>query len=492
MADTYKASYYNLVVGHGHYKLLFNGVTSGLMRLPPDIASDLEPFLGPPRSRAAGQGRSAWVAPSFRRKELPSRIQQLLPDLLRGRFFVKSDENELAHLKDRFEYFQQRDPFLVTITTTMDCNLGCYYCYEDKSKSYLSREGCDAILDWIKEQIRAKGHERLYTDWYGGEPMLNQEAIEYFSNQAIEYCDAEGVGYSSAMISNGTLWPDDAKGFVERARIRHVQFTFDGPRQHHDRRRRYVVADERSPSSFDEIVKTVDRVLRAARIYLRINVDPGSAPDVMSLVEFFKEHGWLERGVRIYPYLAMIGPMTEHCSFLGKSKRMRDFSAEFDTLNNEFQLAISRHIDPRGIQHLQYYPMTVKLNCAAVGANSVVFGPDGYMYKCGLDVGQHHLAHDQLPLANEVTPPVGLSGDLPTVRRAPGRNSAHPWDRYDPFSHERCSECQYLPICLGGCPKTHFEKNDFYLEQQSKYWESNIDTVLRTYHDTTAAHHASD
>lgn len=33
--------------------------------------------------------------------------------------------------------------------------------------------------------------------------------------------------------------------------------------------------------------------------------------------------------------------------------------------------------------------------------------------------------------------------------------------------------------------RLHFEKNEFYLEQQSKYWEDNFDVVVRTYYETT-------
>ncbi len=37
-----------------------------------------------------------------------------------------------------------------------------------------------------ERQVAAKGHRKLYTDWYGGEPMLNREAIEYFTPRALE------------------------------------------------------------------------------------------------------------------------------------------------------------------------------------------------------------------------------------------------------------------------------------------------------------------
>ena len=481
MADRFKPSYYTRAVSYGDWTLLFNGVSSGLVRLPKDIGDELVPFLGPRRPRDAGTGLARWNPLPFSIEDLPNNLRELFPELLRGRFFIPELDDEVQHLRERMQFYKKNEPFLVTITTTLDCNFDCYYCYEEKSPTYLSRERCDDILDWIKGQIKAKGHEKLYTDWYGGEPMLNRDAIEYFSQKAIEYCDENGIGYSSAMISNGTLWPDDANMFVFKNRIRHVQFTLDGPPQFHDKRRRFDAVGS-TADSFAVVSKTITRLLGATRIYLRINVDPAIGRSVLSMPEYFKDQGWLEPGCQVYPYLASIGPMTEHCGFVGESPKFRSFQNEFDGLNHDFQRALSRYIDPRSIQHLQYYPMTVKMNCAAVGENSVVFGPDGMMYKCGLDVGHAAKAFAALPGRSDETGKLG--GPFVILNTLSSGSAAHPYEEYDPFAHERCSQCQYLPICMGGCPKTQFENNEFYLKQQSAYWEENFEAILRTYADS--------
>jgi uncharacterized protein len=487
MSIKYKPSFYNLMVSHGPWTLLFNGVTSGLMRLPKDISDDLLPFLGHKKSRDAGEGLREWNYDSFVVEDLPPSIASIFDELVRGRFFVPSNEDESVHLKERYNYYRKNDPFLVTITTTLDCNLGCYYCYENKTKAYLTRQGCDRIYDWVVSKIQTENHKRIYTDWYGGEPMLNQEAIEYFSSRIINYCDANRIEYSSSMISNGTMWPEEAEEFVARTRIRHVQFTLDGPREHHNKRRNYGSAQPSRVGSFDDVIRTIDSLIGTVRIYLRINVDPWVGRDALKLVEFFRERGWFKNGSKLYPYLAMIGPMTEHCGFLGNSEKVNAFKCEFDEINHQFQREIARYIDPRGIQHLQYYPMTVKINCAAIGQNSVIFGPDGLMYKCGLEVGDIEKAHNRLRiLESETIPnPAKKKSRLVVLNGSPSYSKDR-WENYDPFTHPRCSQCQYLPVCMGGCPKAHFDKNSFYLDQQCAYWENNFDTLIRTYHDTTA------
>ncbi|HEX3131921.1 MAG TPA: radical SAM protein [Thermoanaerobaculia bacterium] len=492
MSPQFKASYYTRAVADGPWTLLYNGVTSGLMRLPQDLSGEVAPFLGPARDSAAGRGLAEWDPPRFEEDQLPPSLREVFPEFLRGRFFVPAEEDELTFLRRRNEFTRKNDPLLITLTTTLDCNFDCYYCYEDKSPVYLSRERCDQILAYIERQVEKKGHAKLYTDWYGGEPMLNPDAIEYFSARAIAYCERQGIGYSSAMISNGTHWPEDARAFALRNRLNHVQITLDGPARHHNTRRGFKPGHEEEMSSFDTVVRTIDRLVGSTRIYLRINVDPGVGRSALELVDVFLEHGWLAPGARVYPYLAPIGPMTEHCGFIGGSEKFQSFQTDFDEIKREFQHEVSRYMDPRGIEHLQIYPSTRRMNCAAVGDNSVVFGPDGLMYKCGLDVGIAERAYDALPsppsppVPETVPPPApaALRGGSPFVilKEEPAFGSkAHPYHTYDPFTHERCSQCQYLPVCMGGCPKTWFEGNEFYLARRSAYWEENFEDMIRTY-----------
>jgi uncharacterized protein len=244
------------------------------------------------------------------------------------------------------------------------------------------------------------------------------------------------------------------------------------------------------------VTATIDRILGATRIYLRINVDPGVGRSALELVDVFLARGWLEPGSRFYPYLAPIGPMTEHCGFLGASRKFQDFQDEFEEIKGEFQRRVAAHMGPRDLEHLQIYPNTRRMNCAAVGDNSVVFGPDGRMYKCGLDVGMTERAFDRLPDLPGPDEPGRPAADAPPKRTSPFvilsdepavGSEALPYGSYDPFSHPRCSECQYLPVCMGGCPKTQFEGNEFYLARRSAYWEENFEGMIRTYAESARA-----
>ncbi len=474
----YRSSYYNLQVRKNDDEtLFFNGVTGALMRLPKPLMGDLLPFVGAERPKRAGSGFSEWQPAAFDRSELPASLRDAFASLLEAGIFVEDGCDERDALRRSYESNRTRAPFFVTITTTLDCNMRCYYCYQkDGELEYMSARTCDDLIDWVKQQLEQRGFPRLYVDWYGGEPMLNQPVIAQFSEAIIPFCDARDVTYKASMICNGTAWPADAAGFVERHRVHSIQFSVDGPERHHNKRRGLIDGDggKGRAASFDEVLATIGSLIGRTKIYMRINVDPYIGRDCLDMIDVCAERGWLGRDVRFYPYLAIINSMTEHCGFIGKSKTFQDFGVEFDAIQQQFFALLGHYRDQRSLEVVQYFPNRVQINCAAVSHNAVVFGPNGLMYKCGLDVGDHHRAHGGIGKRAEAV--------LDGAERLPDDR----WDRYDPFTHARCKECQFLPVCMGGCPKAQIDGDDAQIKMQSAFWENNFDRIIREY-DAAAA-----
>jgi uncharacterized protein len=126
----FRASYYNLRVADGSRTLLFNGVTGALLKLDRKLARALAPWLGEDRPRTAGTGYGDWTAREFRVAELPASIRARFPDLLDAGVFVPRECDERDGLRQSYEHNRTAAPFFVTVTTTLDCNMRCYYCYQ--------------------------------------------------------------------------------------------------------------------------------------------------------------------------------------------------------------------------------------------------------------------------------------------------------------------------------------------------------------------------
>ena len=478
--ERYRASYYNLRVPHGAVTLLFNGTTGALLALDRDLAQAWTPFLGEQREREAGIGYGSWEPRPFAATDLPALIADQLPAFVDAGIFVSEGSDERAALRASYAKNRARAPFFVTITTTLDCNMRCYYCYQKEGMlEHMSPETCDAIIAWTKQQIEERAYPRLYVDWYGGEPMLNQPIIERYTAAMTDYCDARGIAYKGSMICNGTAWPQDAVDFVTRNRLHIIQFSLDGPERHHNKRRGLIDpgGGPGRSASFQQVMGVIDKLIGSIRIYLRVNVDPWIGRDALEVIDECAERGWLGPDTKFYPYVAVINAMTEHCGFVGKAAKFQAFDAEFDEIQREFYAVLRRFRDQRSLEIVQYFPNRVTINCAAVSNNAVVFGPNGLAYKCGLDVGDHHRAHAAVGAHG------ALDGAMPSETLPANR-----WDLYDPFSHPRCSECQYLPVCMGGCPKAQIDKEAAQIRMQSAFWENNFDRIIREYY--AAAGHA--
>ena len=398
--------------------------------------------------------------------------------------FVPEDLDERADLRSAYTRHRSDAPFFVTITTTLDCNMRCYYCYQKEGElNYLSPDMCDAIIDWTKAEIEKHGYPRIYVDWYGGEPMLNQEVIERFSAAIIPFCAARGVSYKASLISNGTSWPEDPVGFVTRNAIHNVQFSLDGPERHHNKRRGTIdpkAAAGARTASFDTVMSTVGSLIGSTRIYLRVNVDPWVGWDCLEVIDDCAQRGWLAPDTRFYPYVAVINAMTEHCGFIAKAKQFDKFYDEFNSIQLAFYEKLRAFRDETSLEIVQYYPNRITINCAAVNNHAIMFGPNGRMYKCGLDVGDHHRAHATLGLDGAVTANAAEAG--------PAVLAADRWDRYDPFTHPTCRECQYLPVCMGGCPKAQIEQDTPQIKAHSEFWEANFDRIVREYYAAAGGH----
>jgi sulfatase maturation enzyme AslB (radical SAM superfamily) len=66
---------------------------------------------------------------------------------------------------------------LLSLTTTLDCNLGCYYCYEDRSEAHLDATSAADVVSWTRSRLLASGKKTLHVDWYGGEPLLSSFTV---------------------------------------------------------------------------------------------------------------------------------------------------------------------------------------------------------------------------------------------------------------------------------------------------------------------------
>lgn len=394
--------------------------------------------------------------------------------LLEGGFLVHRDCDEVADVRKRFWQARGSTPIVLTITTTQDCNLGCFYCYEERSPDQLCAGDVDTVVASAKERLTTSGKRSLHVDWYGGEPLLNVEFLEAASEALQSLCRDLAVSYHASVISNGTRWPTDVNNFVKRHAIRQVQITFDGLRDQHNRSRRYRPGyGTGSNSSFDEAVALVDGLLDAAQVDIRLNIGSHNVKDVWPFLDMARERGWFGKRFPAVIQPARLSAFTDECGFLRPREIPQD---EFNRLRSEIRRVIAGAAAVEESEAPDGLPLPKASVCAALAQDSVVIGADGLEYRCGLQVGQQAQAIGRIE--SKSSPFQILQTEV-----FPDKTW---WDAFDPTTLPSCSRCSFLPICFGGCAFKHLRKDLHAIGEQGAYWRKNLPRLIAARAGTAA------
>lgn len=351
--------------------------------------------------------------------------QATVAELLYGGFIVRSEFDELAAIRQRYEAFRG-DPsrMVLTIAPTLMCNFGCDYCFQGANKpaGNMSTMVQDAIVNFVKRG--APSVKRLHVAWYGGEPLLAPAVIESLSDRLIAVCDAHSVAYDAMIVTNGYHLTLPAARALAARRVAGAQITLDGGAAEHDRRRFRLGGG----GSFDRIVANMKSVVGEVplAISVRINIDSRNSASVYELLDELGRQGFARRknfGV----YFAPVEAMTEGCHNVAGDCMSKSAYGQLET-------ELTRYAFDAGLAGLPY-PPRFRGVCGALRPKGFVVLPNGDLHKCWDTVA----LPDQK--VGTIFDPGALEGDARVLR----------WEQWSPFDNDTCTSCKILPSCTGSC-----------------------------------------
>ncbi|MBR0507428.1 MAG: radical SAM protein [Clostridia bacterium] len=137
-----------------------------------------------------------------------------------------------------------------------DCNLRCVYCYANggnyhSDRNLMSKETLDRAIDVFYAEYDHMG----LVQFFGGEPLLNMDLIEYGCERISEIERSRGYEPSFGVVTNGTLINDR---FIEMARRYRMDVTvsYDGDPQLNDKMRPFP----NGRGSSDIVLKNIQRL----------------------------------------------------------------------------------------------------------------------------------------------------------------------------------------------------------------------------------------
>lgn len=347
-------------------------------------------------------------------------IEEKMPSfyqiLLTNQFIVPDDFDEYAITVYRKKQKQfDASMYQIMVNTTLDCNLNCWYCYENKvSDSFLTEDVIEAIKKNIEFEYNTNRYNVLKVSFFGGEPFLDFNGIKEILSYAKNFCEKRGLDLISDFTTNATLITKEHIDFLKNFRC-HFQIPIDGNRQIHN-----LVKKDKT-QSIDTYQKTMD---------------------ALHLIDSYIPNRWVAVRVNFdNRILRKTDEIIADIDFLDRKKSMVILKKVWQIPKNKVDTemlhsTVQKFFDNKFL--LDYYIMPKGCVCFAERCRLTLFNYDGKVFKCStissfddenalgkLDFATGHVQWDMNKMAH--------------------------WTKE--MLSDACIECEWLPACLGPCNK---------------------------------------
>ena len=359
-------------------------------------------------------------------------------DLYSMGFLVDDKYNELEAMeKIRCEVIKNSTSQIanIIIAPTLECNAHCFYCFENGyRKGKMSLETADALVEFLEKRWNG---EKLGITWFGGEPLLASDIIDYISKKLTE----KNIIYGCKITTNGSLLDGKlAQKAIELWNVEKVQITIDAVGNKYNRIKNY---DKQYQDAFSLVMQNIQNALSMGiNLKIRINFDPNKQDEAVKTMNYLLKRFDNADHLKIYfapidaddeivknissdfseydehPYISLIKFGRKHHLYRGFPDMEDDNSADHE-------------YDTHGLlKKLKIYPSPI--NCYATCPNVFSIAPNGDIYKCHRALGRKEYA----------------SGNVKTGIE---ENDAYKFFCNTKLTYDECDTCPILPICQGGC-----------------------------------------
>lgn len=258
-----------------------------------------------------------------------------------------------------------------TIFTTMDCNARCFYCYEKgQPRISMTEKTANDVAKFI---IKKSSNKPVDIRWFGGEPLVNINAIDIICNVMTN----SETKFKSTMITNGLLFTDSVILKAKNVwKLKSVQITLDGTKEVYQKAKAYNGA---IGNEFERVIDNIHKLIEAGiKVTIRLNQGLYNTSDLLKLVDYLSVNFKGEKLVSVYNSL-LFGEDVESNTQLDKERYER-FKKLQDRII-ESGLYISIYLNKK----LRF------THCMADSTSSVIITPKGEVGKCEHFANQYRI-----------------------------------------------------------------------------------------------------
>lgn len=364
---------------------------------------------------------------------------ETLSVLIDGKMIVDDEYNEMQELYSLRESLVDDTTLeMMYLLLTDDCNLKCSYCFEDSplcdssfESTYMTKETAVMAVEYFANMTKIHGdsEKKKIIHFYGGEPLLNFEAMKA-AVERISELKVEGKLPSDCilvMVTNGTLINEDIAIFLSENDVA-VGISIDGPEILNNS---YRISKSKKMSNVFQTTRDAYELLKGydINVGLSATLTPEVVDNFDEVLEFFINDLGISDGVsfNIMHFNPSVDVDDEYFESAAKAliKAYARFS-EIDVYEERMMRKVSAFI--KGEQMLG--------DCGVVG-NQIVVAPDGKIGVC----------------QDFVKPRTYFKGtvfdeDFDLIKEG----LFDGWKTRSPLFMEQCLDCEAVAICGGGCP----------------------------------------
>ena len=286
---------------------------------------------------------------------------------------VPCDENETVKLKIRYQEIVNNGCLAFIILPTEQCNYRCRYCNEPFKKSGMTKELQDGLIKYIRSNIHK--YNRLDVAWFGGEPLLAADDIEYMTKGFLEICRAYRIPYTANITTNGYMLTSEMVKRMLKCHVTSYQVTVDGLEGTHNFQKPLAGGGDTYQTVLHNLQDIRDYIkTKMIRIIIRTNITKDIYNQFDQYLDFYqKEFGQDERFSFFFrPAMDWGGEAVK-----GISNQLVD-----DKIIDEvYKKIIATEKLKRFDSHRGFFTPG-GTTCAAAKLNFFTLEPDGKVHKC--------------------------------------------------------------------------------------------------------------
>lgn len=358
--------------------------------------------------------------------DTPIRIFDVHPELyktlLEEKLIIADEIDEIKECVGEVERkFAANDSVRVTVNPTLDCNLRCWYCYENHEKgSVMSVAVIKNTIKFLEKTVSSPTLKKVQISFFGGEPLLKyHKVVKPLITSCHDICEKNGKIMTIGFTTNGVcLTPEVVNDLKKLSSDISVQVAFDGGKKYHDQ----VKCFPSGLGSYDIVRDNlINAIQHGILTTVRCNYTLDNLDSFITLVDDFKEY-WEYPNVRFAFHKVWQEPQTSELN--SQIQQMRNKMSRMKIQSNVDSF-LGDSISP----------------CYGDFDNNYVVNYNGDVYKC--------TARDFRP-ENRIGY-LSAIGDIILNDIAVSRSKRR-------FTTQ-CYSCRLLPICTI-CSQQRFESTD--------------------------------